>query len=674
MLPSLSAWHRCRHDLAAVEDWRYRVVWREAPEPSAPASLPGTWLVLVPDAERHQPWVAATVRAMTECGARAVTVECGEKDTDRAALADRMGRLLSDQPDVRAVVSLLALDERRHPHHPAVPVGLAATLALVQVMSDLDRHTPVWMLTRGAVAAGAERLRRPEQAQIWGLGRVAALEHPRQWGGLVDLPEDPDDFALRRLCGALAGGLGDEDQLVLRESGALVRRLVRAPVTAAPVRRWRPRGTALVTGGTGALGPEIARWLAGNGAEHVVLVSRRGADSDGAAELAAELRELGTEVSFEACDVADRDAVEAMLGRLRAQGREVRSVVHAAALMRLAALADTDLREFADVLAAKVEGARHLAELLDPDRLDAFVLFSSIAGVWGSGDHGAYAAANAYLDAFAEHLRADGRAITSVAWGVWDGARFPEGVDAEQLRRQGLPLIAPGPALTALQQVLDHDEAVVSVADVDWDRFVSLFTSARPRPLLDEVPEAAPAPADDGQDEPGSSWPERLAALGEADQRAALRALVREQAAFVLGHGDGESIDDGRAFRELGYDSLTAMELRNRLNAATGLRLPATLVFDHPTPAAVAEHLRSRLVRTASGSPVPVFSELDRIAAAVAAGGVAEDERAEIETRLRALLSAVGAEEVVADADREDLDAATDDEMFELIEKELGAT
>ncbi|QUH02486.1 SDR family NAD(P)-dependent oxidoreductase [Saccharopolyspora erythraea] len=674
VLPSLSAWHRRRHDLAAVEDWRYRVVWREAPEPSAPASLPGTWLVLVPDAERHQPWVAATVRAMTERGARAVTVECGEKDTDRAAFADRLGRVLGEEPDVRAVVSLLGLDGRRHPHHAVVPVGLAVTLALVQVMSDLDRRIPVWMLTRGAVAAGAERLRRPEQAQIWGLGRVAALEHPRQWGGLVDLPEDPDETALARLCGALAGGWGDEDQLALRESGVLVRRLVRAPVTGAPVRRWRPRGTALVTGGTGALGPEIARWLAGNGAEHVVLVSRRGADSDGAAELAEELHELGTEVSFEACDMADRDAVEALLGRLRAQGREVRSVVHAAALMRLAALADTDLREFADVMAAKVDGARHLAELLDPDRLDAFVLFSSIAGVWGSGDHGAYAAANAYLDAFAEHLRGDGRAITSVAWGVWDGARFPEGVDADQLRRQGLPLIAPGPALTALRQVLDHDEAVVSVADVDWERFVPLFTSARPRPLLDEVPEAAPAPADDGPGEPESSWPERLAALGEADQSAALRALVREQAAFVLGLGDGDSIDDGRAFRELGYDSLTAMELRNRLNAATGLRLPATLVFDHPTPAAVAEHLRSRLVRTASDSQVPVFFELDRIAAAVAAGGIDEDERAEVETRLRALLSAVGAEEVAADPDREDLDAATDDEMFDLIEKELGTT
>ncbi|MGW2488157.1 SDR family NAD(P)-dependent oxidoreductase [Streptomyces sp. NPDC001606] len=640
-----------------TDSWRYRVEWRpaEAPERTAPD---GVWLALVPGSGADRTWLETLTGGLP---VHVVTVDT--EHADRTALTGLLRRALAEHTP-RGVLSLLAADRRPHPRHPVVPAGAAATLAVVQALGDLAATLPLWLVTSGAVATGrADPPREPSAAQVWGLGRVAMLEHPAFWGGLVDLPADLDEAALDQLRAVLAGGRGDEDQLAIRASGTLVRRLVHAPPTPGAAGRWQARDTALVTGGTGALGPEVARWLAGLGARHVVLVSRSGPDAEGVADLAAELDGLGVRLTAHACDIADRDAVAALLAGLREQGETVRTVVHAAALMRLAALPDTDLAEYADVLTAKVQGARNLIELLDPAELDALVLYSSIAGVWGSGDHGAYAAANAELDALAEQAHAAGLPVTSVAWGVWDGARFPDGVDADQLRRQGLPLIAPGPALDALRTVLEHAETGLSVADVDWARFMPLFSSARTRPLFAEIPEAQRAlhTTTATEERPsGSGWAERLAGLPDTERRNALLRLVREQAAVVLGHSGAGAIGADRAFRDLGYDSLTGMELRNRLAEATGLTLPATLVFDQPTPAAVAEYLRTRL---APPEP-PLLAELDRLTERLST--VADDgDRAEIERRLRAMLTLVG-------GDEDDFDPASNEEIYDLIERELG--
>ncbi|WP_328829181.1 beta-ketoacyl reductase, partial [Streptomyces ureilyticus] len=319
--------------------------------------------------------------------------------------------------------------------------GLAGTLTLFQALGDARIPGRLWCVTRGAVSVdgadgtggvdgvdgtggvdGVVRGPRPVQAQVWGLGRVAGLEEPERWGGLVDVPEVADGSAAQRLAAVLAG-LGDEDQLAVRGAGVFVRRLVRAPLEpSAAVRPWRPDGTVLVTGGTGGLGGHVARWLASLGAEHVVLASRRGAGAEGAAHLAAELEQLGARVSFAACDMADRAALAGLLDNLEAEGSPVRSVVHAAGVPgRFVALADAEVSDLAEALGAKALGATALDELLDSGRLDAFVLFSSNAGVWGGSGQGAYAAANAHLDALAEQRRARGVVATSVAWGMWHG-------------------------------------------------------------------------------------------------------------------------------------------------------------------------------------------------------------------------------------------------------------
>ncbi|ARP73394.1 polyketide synthase [Streptomyces pluripotens] len=640
------------------DSWRYRVEWRAAgaPERTGPD---GEWLALVPGSGAQQDWLQTLIGGLP---VRTITVDT--EHADRADLTGQLRRALAEHAPC-GVLSLLAADRRPHPEHPVVPAGVAATLAVVQALGDLAAAVPLWLVTSGAVSTGDDdRLREPSAAQVWGLGRVAMLEHPAFWGGLVDLPAELDEAALEQVRGVLAGGWGEEDQLAVRASGTLLRRLVHAPPAGGAVSDWQARDTAIVTGGTGALGPEVARWLAGLGARHVVLVSRSGPDAEGVAELADELDGLGVRLTARACDMGDRAAVAALLAGLREQGEVVRTVVHAAALMRLAALPETDLAEYADALTAKVQGARHLVELLDPVELDALVFYSSIAAVWGSGDHGAYAAANAELDALAEQARAAGLPVTSVAWGVWDGARFPDGVDAGQLRRQGLPLIAPGPALDALRTILERAEVGLAVADVDWATFMPLFTSARSRPLFAEIPEARSAlrgaTAPEAQPS-GSSWSQRLAGLSDTERRSTLLRLVRDQAAVVLGHSSTAAIGADRAFRDLGYDSLTGIELRNRLGETTGLTLPATLVFDHPTAAAVAAYLHSRL------APVepPILTELDRLSERLSRADT-DGERAGIELRLRAMLSLIG-------GDDDDFDPASNEEMYDLIDRELGA-
>ncbi|WP_449341100.1 type I polyketide synthase [Streptomyces canarius] len=611
LLPALSDW-RNRHDSrATVDSWRYRVTWKALPA-RAPGDLSGHCLLLVP--ETGHPLTADVRRALEAAGATVTQTELTAADSDRQTLARRLAGL--PRPPHR-VVSLLGLDERPHPDHAVVPVGVALTLALAQALDDTGIDAPLWCLTSGAVSTGHDDpVTGVAQNLVWGLGRVAALEYPRRWGGLCDLAEGFDPAAL---ISVLAGD-SDEDQVALRPGGAYGRRLARAPLpSGAAPEPWRPRGTVLITGGTGAVGGQIAAWLARNGAEHLVLLSRRGGDAPGAAELTAELRSLGARVTTAVCDVTDREQLAALIAGLEAQGDRIRSVMHTAGEGSLVPLPDTDLAEFGDTLHAKVLGAAHLDELIG--EVDAFVMFSSISAVWGSADHGAYAAANAYLDGLAEHRRARGLAATSVVWGIWapqDGKGMAANLAEQQLRGRGIPFMRPALAIEGFQQVLDRDETVIVVAAVDWDRFAPVFTSARPSALISDLPDAREALTDRTadaarQDESSSPLVDRLRALSEAERRDALVDLVRTQAAAVLGHESAADIDPSRAFRELGFDSLTAVDLRGRLNASTGLRLPVTIVFDYSSATTLADHLHDQLLGTATAptAPVPVTVPAD---------------------------------------------------------------
>ncbi|MFF9706929.1 type I polyketide synthase, partial [Streptomyces griseofuscus] len=581
VLPRLSAWRRQRKEQSAADSWRYRESWQRLSEP-APNGTGGTWLLAVPENEDEDgdERTGAVRAALAARGATLRTLVVGAA-SDRAALA---GELAGTGP-VDGVLSLLLTDD------PVLP-----TLRLLQALGDAGLDAPLWCLTSGAVAVNvSDAVRDARHAQVWGLGRTAALELPRRWGGLIDLPETLDDQTTARLADVLAQALtgrSAEDQLAVRASGVFARRLVHAPARAA-TRSWQPRGTVLVTGGTGALGGHVARWLARGGAEHLVLTSRRGADAPGAAALRDELAALGAHVTLAACDMADRDAVAALLAE-----HTFTAVVHTAGVADSGMLDATTADAFAAALAAKADGAAHLDELLGDQELDAFVLFSSISGVWGSGGQCAYAAGNAFLDALAQRRRALGRTATAVSWGPWaDGGMVEDGDDEERLRRRGLCAMPPATAIGALQQALDRDETQLTVADVDWARFIVPFTLGRPSPLLGDLPEVRATLIEEAPETgPGmGALAERLAGLSAEDRARALVDLVRTHAAAVLGHRTAGAVEADRPFRDLGFDSLTAVELRNRINEATGLALPTTLVFDHPTAADLAARLLAEL-------------------------------------------------------------------------------
>ncbi|MEV8389048.1 MULTISPECIES: type I polyketide synthase [unclassified Streptomyces] len=601
VLPRLSAWRRKQRDRSIADDWRYRVEWRALEAGSR--QLDGVWLVVAPAGEERTEWVGD---ALVHNGADARVLYVDPEAVDWAGL-------LADLPVLSGVVSLLGLADAGG---SVVPVGVAATIGLLRALGDADVSAPLWCLTSGAVSVGeSDAVAGFEQSMLWGLGRVAALEHPGRWGGLVDLPEVRDDGTGDLFASVLAGTTTGEDQIALRGGEVLGRRLVPAPLGEVSGEGWSPRGTVLVTGGTGALGAHVARWLAARGAEHIVLVSRRGRSAEGAEELEAELVELGARVTFAVCDVTDRDAVAALLAGVPS----LTAVVHAAGIERSTLLADldpTDLTEFADVLATKADSARHLHELLGDTPLDAFVLFSSIAGVWGSGGQAAYGAANAYLDALADHRKAAGLTATAVAWGPWGGGGMvaDAGQDAN-LQRRGLTTMAPEAALAGLGMALECGGGNVVVADVDWERFAGTFMSQRPSALLGELPQVRAvfevAPVEEGV----SALAGRLAGLDVGEQERQLTELVRYEAAAVLGHVSGEAFSATRAFRELGFDSLTAMELRARLSEVTGVALPATVVFDYPTAAALAAFLRVELSGAEAAAP----------AAAVAVSGVTDE-------------------------------------------------
>ncbi|MCG5469037.1 SDR family NAD(P)-dependent oxidoreductase, partial [Micromonospora sp. LAH09] len=589
IVPVLAAWRREQRIRAGAAGWRYVVEWK--PQPDSTVAADGHWIVAVAG---YDPTTTAVLQALGDAGLT-LDVVVVAADADRATLAERLA--------VRAdgVLSLLAFAEG------PLGEGLRRTLTLTQALGDAGADAPLWLVTRGGVDTGpADRVDNPEQALIWGLGRIVALEHAERWGGLVDLPTDLDERAAERLLTAVTGEDG-EDQVAIRVDGRYLRRLGHAPRPARVAGGLRPDGPVLVTGGTGALGATVARWLAERGAPHLILLSRRGPDAPGAADLVTELAELGATASVVACDAGDRDALAAVLA-----AHPVRAVVHAAGLLDDGTIDTLTTDQVDRVLAAKVAAARNLDELTRDRDLSAFVLFSSIAASIGIPGQGNYAPGNAYLDALAEQRRADGLAATSIAWGPWAGGGMAaDAAVGDLMQRHGITPMDPQIALAALQQALDDDATTLTVADLDWDRLALALTAGRRRPLIEDLPEVqraigAGAVAASGPlaaAGPAESLATALAALPEAARERALIGLVREQAALVLGHTGPDAVDPNRPFRELGFDSLAGVELRNRLRTVTGLRLSTTLVFDHPTPAVLAAHLHDELTGTLPARP-----------------------------------------------------------------------
>ncbi|MER7670075.1 type I polyketide synthase [Kitasatospora sp. NPDC096128] len=673
VLPALASWRRREQDRSLTANWRYRGGWSAIAEPDSRV-LSGTWLVAARTGSADD-LTRQSVAALAARGAEVVLVEVPAGLVDRSQVAALLAEA-AEPSSVAGVLSLLALDGTVLPEHPAVTGGLAATLSLIQAVGDAGISAPLWLATRGAVAAGAgEALANPVQAQVWGLGRVVGLEQPDRWGGLVDLPEVLDERAGARLVAVLAGC--GENEVAVRSAGILGRRLTRASQPRGED-RWAPRGSVLITGGTGAIAGHVSRWLAGRGAERLVLTGRSGPAATGIAATVAELAGQGARVDVVSCDVTDRSALAGLVDWIGGTGPALSSVLHTAAVLDDGVVDRLSVDRLETVLAAKAASAALLDELTADLDLDAFVLFSSAASTLGAAGQGNYAAANAYLDALAENRRSRGLAALTVAWGAWAGGGMAESskVVRARVKRAPMPAMDPQLAVRALGESLDGPDAVVTVMDVDWAELVASPGPVDPRemPLVRELPEIrrlAAARTDGGaavREEGGLV--RQLTGLTRAEQERVLTDLVRAEVAVVLGHASADAVEDRRAFNDLGFDSLTSVELRNRLNGATGLRLPATLVFDYPTPNALASWLRTEIVSDAAVS-VPILAELDRLEAALRTGSMDDPVREEATDRLRRLLDAIG--DQAADKSKKrreaELEGATDDELFALVDE-----
>ncbi|MEV6124046.1 SDR family NAD(P)-dependent oxidoreductase, partial [Streptomyces sp. NPDC052077] len=605
---------------ARIDGWRYRITWtptetRARRDGRTP--LTGTWLLVTTTAHAGSATATAVHEALTARGARVERLALDPaahpgRPEVAAVLTHRLTEAALEADAVTGVLSLLAEDPADAPGH-RVPAALAATLALVQALGDTGIGAPLWCATSGAVATGpADPPRRPAQAQLWGLGRVTGAEYPERWGGLVDLPESLDTRTLDLLTGLLADP-GGEDEVAVRATGLLARRLVRATADpAAPTGEHtlaRPHGTVLVTGGTGTLGAHVARWLARSGAAHLVLTSRSGPAAEGAGELREELAALGCRATITACDASERTALAELLASLPAE-HPLTGVIHTAGALDDGVLDAMTTDRLEHVLRPKADAAVHLHELTAGHDLDFFVLFSSIAGTVGNGGQGGYAAANAHLDALAHQRRAQGLPATAIAWGSWGSGRMMGRHAEEHLTRRGVLPMPADLGIAALARAMEHQDTAVTIADIDWERFVRAFAPTGDYPLLRRLPEAraileaatASATAN-GPAAAGAGLAGQLAGLAGPERLRALVELVRTQAATVLGHSGPQAVPPGRAFRETGFDSLTAVELRNRLAGATGLRLPTTVVFDYPDPAELAAHLDTQFLGGPNAGP-----------------------------------------------------------------------
>jgi short-subunit dehydrogenase/acyl carrier protein len=615
---------------AAPSGHRTDALWRREWTPVRPAQpAAGSWTIIGPDS--GYPTLTDLAESM-------------------AAGGNRPDRVVIEQPVVWGDTAEAA--------HAAAHWALARVQEWLAEEQFAGRRLIV--VTRGALAADDDaELADLSGATVHGIVRAATTENPGRFA-LVDL----EPGAGLAAAAALAD---DEPQAVVRDGVLRVARLARtAPAgDAADAGPFDPDGPTLVTGATGTLGKLVARHLVtAHGVRNLVLTSRSGPAAPDAAALREELAALGAAVTVAACDAADREALSRLLDAIPAQ-HPLTGVVHVAGVVDDGVVTAQTPERIDRVLAPKVDAALNLHELTAGRPLRAFVLFSSIASTFGGAGQSGYAAGNAFLDALATQRRAQGLPAHSICWGPWAERSAMTGrlgaADHARLARGGIESLSSAEGLALFDAACALDEAV----PVPVRLALSGFGSPDEAPALMRGlirPAARPAAA-----APVDAPADRLAGMTGSERSRALLDLVRDEAAQVLAYGPGERVDLERGFLEMGFDSLSAVELRNRLSRATGLTLPATLLFDYPTPAGLAAHLDAVFPSDGDRLLAPILEQLAKLGADLPRTTTDEALRGRVEHRLRELLDQVCSPGDPGEA-LDDLDGASDDDIFRFLD------
>ncbi len=610
----------------ARKGWYHELQWQAAPPVRESPPRPGVWIV-VADAsgvadrlvERLEEQGRTVVTVVTSSsferrGATSFALRPAEPE-DHRRLWQAMRSAYGDE--IAGIVHLASLDIDPSPSTDALlhaqERGCASALHLLQaILEDNCEPSPsLWLITRGAQAVGAApREVTAAQAPLWGLGRTIAIEHPALRCALIDLDPSIDDGHLLH---AEILAADAEPQIAFRDGRRYAARIVRHdPLTGSPTSgaalRLREDGTYLVTGGLSGIGLRAAQWLVEKGARHLVLIGRREISPEAARAVRA-MEQAGARVVAARADVSRAGEIAAVIGDIRRTMPPLRGILHSAGVIEDATLAHQSWDRFARVMAPKLEGALHLHALTYDLPLDFFVLFSSIASLFGSPGQGNYAAANAFLDALAHHRRALGRPALSVNWGAWSdigmAARIGE-VDQRRLAERGLGQMLPDQALQALGEALQASTAQLAILPIDWPKFLSQFTGSAAPPfyalLAAERPVAAVAVATTPV---RAEWLERIEASAPTERQGLLRALIWGEAIKALGLDPAQRLEPLRTLYDFGLNSLIALDLTRAIGARVGRALPATMIFNHSTVEALSGYLANEVLAAAPAPEPP---------------------------------------------------------------------
>ena len=594
---------------ASFKEWLYEVQWvpseaRELPPAGAPFEQAGSWLIFADQGGVGK----GLANLLEEWGQKVRLLYAWHDSSERASLTQLEALLQKirkpfDAP-LKGVIHLWSLNAP--PSEPLTVSELEQTLLLrcgslldvVQTVAGYQEDAPrLWVVTRGAVAADTNRdVYATLSSVLWGMGKVIALEHPELWGGLLDLApvtmtkgHVPSDESAATILAEITHS-DEERQVIYRDGQRLVARLLRQePTSTSSVKavRFHPEESYLITGGLGALGLKVARWMVERGTQHLILTSRRGIASPQAQEAVDDLERRGCQVRVVKADVSNEEDVIRLL-ETSAEVGHLRGIIHAAGVVDSHLLTEMTTDDLLPLLRPKVIGSWLLHQHTQEAELDFFVMFSSIASVWGSVGQAHYAAANQFLDAFAHYRRAMGLPALAINWGPWVGGGMATDEAQEWLSQRGVSALESASALDALEYLLGTPVIQKTVAEVEWARFKSLMEIRGPQPLFAAI-EAIEEAQQIGQTSAEAWFLPELEEAPPSAREALLRTHLQREVAQVLAAPQLPAAQEG--FFDMGFDSLMTVELSNRLQASLGVSLPSTLAFDFPNIDALVQHL-----------------------------------------------------------------------------------